>query len=85
MTHKAKSNKCYRARLITFESGMDGRCREQATPTVAKFHVGNGVYKFCVIGTSYGFIHTHSGAVRLWGSYSGARRVAREYNAHWEF
>lgn len=68
-------------RLITFENGMDIRCREQSAPTVAKFHVGNGVYKFCVIGTEYGFIHTCLGAVRLWGSYSGARRVARNYEA----
>lgn len=65
--------------MITFESGMDLRCRSVEVPTVARFHVGAGVYRFVVIGTQYGHLHTTGGDVRTWGSYSGARRAIRNY------
>lgn len=64
--------------MITFEKGIDIRSREPARPTVAKFRVGH-VYRYCVIGTEYGHIHTTGGDVRTWGSYSGARKFARQY------
>ena len=65
--------------MITFESGIDHRSRECKVPTVARFHMGNGQYRFIVIGTNYGHIHTTGGDVRTWRSYSGARRAARNY------
>lgn len=66
--------------MITFENGIERRiCDTLKTPTVAKFHMGNGKYRFVVIGTNYGYIHTTGGDVRTWGSYSGARRAAKLY------
>lgn len=62
--------------MITFETGMDIRARQVDKPTVARFNMGNGVYRYCVIGTGYGHIHTSGGDVKTWGSYSGARRAA---------
>lgn len=70
-------------KLITFERGMDIRCREPKRPTVARFIFGNGECRFVVIGTDYGYIHNTSGEVRTWRSYSGARRAARAYRAIW--
>lgn len=64
--------------MIVFEKGLDIRTREATSPTVAKFNTGNG-YRYIVIGTDYGHVHTSSGDVRTWGSYSGARRYIR-YN-----
>lgn len=65
--------------MITFETGMDIRARQADKPTVARFNMGNGTYRYCVIGTNYGHIHTSSGDVKTWGSYSGARKAARAY------
>lgn len=65
--------------MITFETGIDARARSVSEPTVAKFHMGQGQYRFVVIGTQYGYLHTTGGDVRTWGSYSGARRAARNY------
>lgn len=66
-------------RLITFEHGMDYRARLPDRPTVARFNMGNGLYRFIVIGTQYGYIHTRGGDVRTWRTYSGARRAAIGY------
>lgn len=66
--------------MIIFEQGLDIRTRQQTAPTVAKLNIGAGVYRFVVIGTDYGHIHTTGGDVRTWGSYSGARRFARKYS-----
>ncbi len=65
--------------MITFESGMDIRCREAKEPTVARFRVSAGDYQFVVIGTQYGYLRTMGGDVRTWRSYSGARRAALAY------
>lgn len=65
--------------MITFENGLDIRTRQQAKPTVARFHIGGGEYAFIVIGTAYGHIHTTGGDIRTWRSYSGAQRFARAY------
>lgn len=65
--------------MITFENGIDARCREVSKPTVARFSMGNGRYRFIVIGTQYGYVHTTGGEIRTWLSYSGARRFARSY------
>ena len=65
--------------MITFENGMDIRSRQVDKPTVARFHMGGGVYRYCVIGTGYGHIHTSGGDVKTWGSYSGAYSAARKY------
>jgi len=65
--------------MVTFESGMDIRCREPKVPTVARFAMGDGTYRYVVIGTQYGYIHTTGGDVRTWRSYSGARRFACSY------
>ena len=34
---------------------------------------------FCIIGTEYGYIHTIAGDLRVWRSYSGARRFLTQY------
>ncbi len=60
--------------MIRFTDAMDIRSRLVNKPTVAMF--GD---RYCVIGTQYGHIHTSSGDVKTWGSYSGARRAARLY------
>ena len=65
--------------MITFEHGLDIRTREPRAPTVARFAMGDGTYQFIVIGTAYGHVHTQSGDVRTWQTYSGARRFARSY------
>lgn len=65
--------------MITFENGMDIRCRQVDKPIVAKFHIGNGDYRYVVIGTDYGYIHTTGDDVRMWKSYSGANRFKNSY------
>ncbi len=34
---------------------------------------------YCVIGTSYGYLHTSAGDIRTWKSASGARKAAKAY------
>lgn len=65
--------------MIVFESGLDRRTRECDRPQVAKFHMGNGAYRYCIIGTQYGHIHTTGGNVRTWATANGARRFLRSY------
>lgn len=65
--------------MITFESGIDIRCRAPNVPTVARIRITGNSYKYCVIGTEYGYLHTTSGDVRVWASYSGAHKAARNY------
>ena len=65
--------------MITFENGIDIRSRQPSAPTVARIRVKCNVNLYCVIGTQYVYLHTMSGDVRTWSSYSGARRVARAY------
>lgn len=65
--------------MITFENGLDIRTRQQPAPTVARIRVQGAEYRYCVIGTQYGHIHTTGGDVRTWRSYSGARRFLRNY------
>jgi len=65
--------------MITFENGLDIRTRQQSKPCVAKFHVGKGEYRYVVIGTQYGHIHTSGGDVRTWKSYSGAYKFLKQY------
>ncbi len=65
--------------MITFENGMDIRCREVSRPQVARFRFSGSEYPFCVIGTDYGYIHTSSGDVRVWKTSSGARKALKRY------
>lgn len=65
--------------MITFENGMDARCREVSTPTVARFRMRDAEYQFVIIGTQYGYWHTSGGDVRTWKTASGARRALRRY------
>jgi hypothetical protein len=65
--------------MIVFENGIDSRCREPKSPTVAKFRVKADEYEYIVIGTQYGYLRTTGGDVRTWKSYSGARRAAKRY------
>jgi hypothetical protein len=58
---------------------LDVSPRSYSTPTVVRVMVAPGVVRYVVCGTDYGFLHTTSGDVRTWRSYSGARRVARNY------
>lgn len=69
--------------LITFDKGIDARCRIPARPTVARFNLSNGAYRFIVIGTQYGYLRTTGGDVRTWRTYSGARRSALRYVSLW--
>jgi hypothetical protein len=65
--------------MITFENGLDFRTRQQNKPTVARIRVSGATYRYCVIGTDYGHLHTAGGDVRTWGSYSGAHKAAKAY------
>ena len=66
--------------MVTFENGIDARAREATKPTVARFNLGGALgYRYIVIGTAYGHIHTTGGDVRTWNSKSGAYRFARNY------
>lgn len=65
--------------MIEFKTGIDIRAREPNKPTVAKFWRNETDMAYCVIGTHYGYIHTRAGDVRIWRSYSGARKAARAY------
>lgn len=65
--------------MLTFENGLDIRTRQVKRPQVSKFHMGSGAYRYCVIGTEYGHIHTTAGDVRTWKTANGARRFVRSY------
>lgn len=67
--------------MLTFTDHVDARCREPAKPTVAKLlnSADPKDVKYIVVGTQYGYLHTTGGDIRYWRSYSGARRVARNY------
>ena len=65
--------------LITFTQGIDHRCRELKTPTVARLLVAGAQHRYIVIGTEYGYLHTTGGDVRTWRSYSGAYKAAKRY------
>ena len=65
--------------MITFYGYLDFKVRTATSPTVARFEVLPGVFKFIVIGTTYGHIRTTSGDIRTWASYSGAQRFAKNY------
>lgn len=66
-------------KLPEFKNGMDVRCRNFDKPTVARFWVTETELRFAIIGTDYGYLHTTGGNVKTWRSYSGARRVAKNY------
>lgn len=38
---------------------------------------------YCVIGTTYGYLHTSAGDIRTWKSASGARKAAKKYTEIW--
>jgi hypothetical protein len=65
--------------MLVFENGLDIRSRTAPAPEVAKIHVSNGMYRFCVIGTEYGHWHTTGGDVRTWKTESGARHAIKRY------
>lgn len=65
--------------MITFENGLDFRARQQNRPCIAKLNLGNEEYRFIIIGTNYGYIHTISGDVRTWKSYPGAYKFLKQY------
>ena len=67
--------------MVTFEDGIDARCREATKPTVARFRVKGSEYRYIVIGTQYGYLHTAGGDVRTWASRSGAYKAAKSYVA----
>lgn len=48
-------------------------------PIVARIQTENGGYRFCVIGTQYGYLHTSGGDIRTWQTASGARKAAKRY------
>jgi hypothetical protein len=65
--------------MVTFENGMDIRCREVPSAQVARFKVSSDTFAFVIIGTQYGYIHTSGGDVRTWKTAKGARRFLRSY------
>lgn len=66
--------------MIVFENGLDYRTRECDKPQVAKIRIRGNEYRYCIIGTQYGHIHTAGGDVRTWGSYSGAYKFLKSYS-----
>ncbi len=47
------------------------------------FGHSDGLPRWCIVGTDYGYLHTTGGDIRTWRSNSGANRAARQYrNAH---
>lgn len=64
--------------MITFEHGIDARCREPLSPCVARLRVADG-YRFIVIGTQYGYWRTTGGDVRTWATVSGACKAIKRY------
>jgi hypothetical protein len=58
---------------------LDVSPRNYSKPSVVRVTLSPGVVRYVVCGTDYGFLHTANGDVRTWRSYSGARRVARDY------
>lgn len=58
---------------------MDIRCREVTAPQVAKLRIKGSEYRFVVIGTQYGHVHTSAGDIRTWRSYSGAYKFLKQY------
>lgn len=66
--------------MITFEDGLDRRTREQRSPCVARIRIKGNEYRYCIIGTVYGHIHTTGGDVRTWGSLSGAYKFLKAYS-----
>lgn len=65
--------------MLTFENGIDIRCRQQTKPTVARLRVSGTDYRYIVIGTDYGYWHTSGGDVRTWQTASGARKAVARY------
>lgn len=67
--------------MIEFSNGMDVRCRSVNRPMVARIYLGQffGGWRYCVIGTQYGYWHTTSGDVRTWKTASGAYRAIKRY------
>ena len=60
---------------------QDVNPRDYQNPTalLVDFGHADGAPRWCIVGTTYGFLHTTSGDIRTWRSYSGARRAARSY------
>lgn len=61
--------------------------RSYTKPTVVRFRTPTSQFNrlgpvrvlYAVCGTQYGYLHTTSGDVRVWNSYSGAYKVMRAY------
>lgn len=66
-------------KMITFENGIDIRSRQVDRPQVARFRMSDDTYRYVLIGTDYGHIHTRGGDVRTWQTANGARRWLRSY------
>ena len=65
--------------MLTFDNGMDIRCRQVTRAQVARFRTHGNNFEFVIIGTQYGYIHTSGGDVRTWKTANGARRFLRKY------
>jgi hypothetical protein len=77
--------------MFTFINHLDARLHG-AAPQVARIELTMRTYatdsivatdttvtKYICIGTEYNYIHTSSGDVRTWDSYSGARKFLVRY------
>lgn len=68
---------------------IDIHPRSYDKPTVVRFRTPTSQFGwagpvrvlYAVCGTDYGYIHTTSGDVRVWASYSGAYKAMRKYLA----
>lgn len=67
--------------MHTFEHGvyLSEMDKQPTKPTVARLRKQGNEYVFIVIGTNYGYIHTNQGNVRIWKTYSGAYKAAKNY------
>ena len=74
--------------ISTLPVWTDIHQRSYSRPTVVRFRTPTNQFSwgkpdqvlYAVCGTEYGYIHTTSGDVRTWNSYSGARSAAKRYS-----
>ena len=65
--------------MITFEGGLDDRCKEVRKPSVACLMV-EGQQKFCVIGIpDEDYLRDAGGEVKLWNHYGSADKAMRSF------
>lgn len=73
--------------ILTLPLWIDIDPRSYTKPTVVRFRTPTSQFswagpvrvRYAVCGTDYGWLHTTSGDIRTWDSYSGAYKAMRRY------